>query len=446
MSINNSANAQAAGQIPADAIDPHVIADLQGGGISLSETLGIGLKSLAASKLRTLLTALGIIIGVAAVVALMAIGRGSTATITATITANGANLLTVRSGASSSGGVRGGVGSSQTLTSDDAEALSDTANVPDASLVSPEYDGNAQLVAGSQNSSARITGATATYMAVHNVSLAEGDFITDDDVSSVSNVVVLGANIATTLFPDGDAVGQSIRIDGKSFKVVGTLASKGGSGFGSTDDGVIVPLSTAQRRLFGGRAVSGGATLLSSIAIQAKDSESVDAALSEIQQTLRDQHELPASGDSDDFSVINQQDQLESVTSTTQTLTLFLGAIAAISLVVGGIGIMNIMLVSVRERTREIGLRKAVGAREADILWQFLLEALVISLAGALLGLALGTLIAWAVDLSGLITTTLSVDAAALAVGFAVTIGLFFGIAPARNAARLDPIEALRYE
>ena len=447
MSINNEVIEPAgAGAGPAEAIDPQVIAELQGGGISLSETLGIGLKSLAASKLRTLLTALGIIIGVAAVVALMAIGRGSTASITATITANGANLLTVRSGASSSGGVRGGVGSSQTLTSDDAEALSDTANLPDASLVSPEYEGNAQLVAGSQNSSARITGATATYMAVHNVSLSEGDFITDDDISSVSNVVVLGANIATTLFPDGDAVGQSIRIDGKSFKVVGTLASKGGSGFGSTDDGVIVPLSTAQRRLFGGRAVSGGATLLSSIAIQAKNSASVDAALAEIQQTLRDQHGLPASGDFDDFSVINQQDQLDSLSSTTQTLTLFLGAIAAISLVVGGIGIMNIMLVSVRERTREIGLRKAVGAREADILWQFLLEALVISLAGALLGLALGTLIAWAVDLSGLITTTLSVDAAALAVGFAVTIGLFFGIAPARNAARLDPIEALRYE
>lgn len=173
---------------------------------------------------------------------------------------------------------------------------------------------------------------------------------------------------------------------------------------------------------------SAAARPCSSIAIQAKDSASVDAALAEIQQTLRDQHGLPASGDSDDFSVINQQDQLDSLSSTTQTLTLFLGAIAAISLVVGGIGIMNIMLVSVRERTREIGLRKAVGAREADILWQFLLEALVISLAGALLGLALGTLIAWAVDLSGLITTTLSADAAALAVGFAVTIGLFFGI------------------
>jgi putative ABC transport system permease protein len=429
----------------ADVVDPQIVA-LQSGGISLTETLEIALKSLTANKLRTLLTALGIIIGVAAVVALMAIGRGSQASITANITANGANLLTVRSGASSSGGVRGDVGSSQTLTTKDAEALADAQNVPDANLVSPEYNGNGQLVAGSQNTNARITGAEPAYLTVHNVSVSEGAFISETDLNSMANVAVLGANVATTLFPDGDALGQSFRINGQRFKVVGVLASKGGSGFGSTDDGVIVPLSTAQRRLFGGRAISGGATLVSSIAVQAKDANSVTAALSEIQQTLRDRHNLPANGDSDDFSVINQQDILNSVAQTTQTLTLFLAAIAAISLIVGGIGIMNIMLVSVRERTREIGLRKAIGAREGDILTQFLLEALIISLVGALIGLTLGVLIALGVDLSGLITTAPSVDAAALAVGFAMAIGLFFGIAPARSAARLDPIDALRYE
>ncbi|MBK9714057.1 MAG: ABC transporter permease [Kouleothrix sp.] len=437
--------AGADGAIPADELDPQIAA-LQAGGISLMETFEIALKSLTANKLRTLLTALGIIIGVAAVVALMAIGQGSQASITATITSNGANLLTVRSGASSSGGVRGQVGSSQTLTTEDAKALADPQNVPDATLVSPEYNGFGQLVAGSQNTNAQVTGAQPAYLVVHNVSLAEGEFITESDVNSMSNLVVLGANVATSLFPDGDALGQSLRISGQSFKVAGVLASKGGSGFGSSDDGVIVPLSTAQRRLFGGRALQGGAALVSSIAVQAKDADSVTAALSEIQQTLRDRHELPASGDNDDFSVINQQDILNSVVQTTQTLTLFLGAIAAISLVVGGIGIMNIMLVSVRERTREIGLRKAIGARESDILTQFMLEALTISLLGALIGLALGIAIALAVNLTGLIKAAPSLGAAALAVGFAMAIGLFFGIAPARSAAQLDPIDALRYE
>jgi putative ABC transport system permease protein len=439
------AQAATAQAIPIDAADPR-IAELQAGGISLAETLDIALRSLAANKLRTLLTALGVIIGVAAVVALMAIGRGSQESITSAITANGANLLTVRPGASNAGGVGGQVGSSQTLTTDDAKALADPQNVPDASLISPEYNSFGQLVAGSQNTNARITGAQPDYLGMHNLTLAEGDFITDDQVSSNANVAVLGANVAATLFPDGDALGQSLRVNRQSFKVVGVLASQGGGGFGSQDDGVIVPLSTAQRRLFGGRAISGGATLVSNIVVQAKDQDSVSKALDEITQTLRDRHNLPSNGSADDFSVINQQDILDSVIQTTQTLTLFLGAIAAISLIVGGIGIMNIMLVSVRERTREIGLRKAIGAREGDILTQFLIEALIISLLGALIGLALGILIALTVNLSGQIKAAPSFSAAALAVGFALAVGLFFGIAPARSAARLDPIDALRYD
>jgi putative ABC transport system permease protein len=429
----------------ADELAPQ-IEELSNGGISIIETLNIALKSLTANKLRTLLTALGIIIGVAAVVALMAIGTGSQATITATITANGANLLTIRSGASNAGGVRGQIGSGQTLTTADAEALANPVNAPNIKLVSPEYQGNGQLVAGSQNTNAMIIGAAPTYLEVHNHSIAEGDFITETDLNSRASIAVLGANVANTLFPNGDALGQTFRINGQRFTVAGILASKGGSGFGSIDDAVIVPLSTAQRKLFGGRAISGGSLLLSSIAVQAVDSESVDSAVNDINLTLRESHNLPSSGEADDFSVINQQDILDSVAQTTQTLTLFLGAIAAISLLVGGIGIMNIMLVSVRERTREIGLRKALGARESDILMQFMLEALIISLAGALIGLAIGVGIALLVNASGLMTTQLSVSSAVMATGFAMLVGLFFGIAPARSAARLNPIEALRYD
>jgi putative ABC transport system permease protein len=438
--------APGAGAAEAAPDDPKAQIDaMLRGGIRWPETLRFALATLRGNPLRTLLTALGVLIGVAAVVALLAIGRGSQASITSRITANGANLVTVRSGASSSGGVRGAVGGSATLTLDDAEALADPARAPSVAAVSPEYGSFAQLVAGVNNTSAQVTGATPAYVTVHSTTLAEGVFITDEQQHGAAKVVVLGANVAETLFPDGGALDATVRIQGQSFRVVGVLESTGGTGFGSADDGVFVPLATAQRVLFGARAV-GGSWTVSNIVVQATSADTVDAAVAEVEAVMREEHDLAADGSADDFSAINQQDMLETVTQTTQLLTMFLAAIAAISLLVGGIGIMNIMLVSVRERTREIGLRKALGAKEGDIMLQFLFEALALSGAGGLAGLLLGSAIALGVSLSGVMTAALSWDVALMAFGFALAVGLFFGIAPARSAARLDPIVALRYE
>lgn len=417
------------------------------GGIQLGDTIRLAFTSLLANKLRTLLTSLGVIIGVMAVVALLAIGRGSQDTITSAITANGSNLLTVRPGASTSGGFRGEVGSGQNLTMADAEALADPANVPAAAGVSPESGGSAQLVAGSQNLTARITGATPFYLTAHNLTLSDGEFISDGNVSSANSVAVLGANVAATLFPDGAPVGWTLKIRSQSFRVIGVLTGKGGSGFGSLDDAVIIPITTSQKKLFGTRSVgSGGSFQVSTIVVQAVDQNSVDQALEQIAQTLRARHNLPVSGGDDDFSIINQQDILDTAVQTTRVLTLFLGAIAAISLLVGGIGIMNIMLVSVSERTREIGLRKALGARDGDILLQFMIEALTMTTAGGLLGLSLGAIIALLVNQTGLVRTSVSLSSVVLAIGFSMLVGLFFGIEPARRAARLDPIDALRHD
>ena len=413
-------------------------ATLEDGHISITETLGIALEALLASKLRSMLTALGVIIGVAAVVALLAIGRGSQDQIAERITANGANLLTVRSQGQAGGG-------SATLTLADALLLSDPTIVPAARAVSAEAQSVALLAVSSLSQRTIVEGVQPTYAELHSSKVASGAFITADQANS--DVLVLGSRIATTLFPSGDPVGQKVRVSSQSFTVIGVMAAKGSGAVGFDDDAAYVPLAVAQRKLFISRvAGSGNKAAVSSVVLQARSADQLDALQAQIQQALRTSHNLPLYGGSDDFTIDNQQDLIATLTETSRTMTIYLSAIAAISLIVGGIGIMNIMLVSVRERTREIGLRKAIGARERDILFQFLFEALALSASGGLIGLLIGVAIAVGANVTGQARAAVSLDSVLLAVGFAVAVGLFFGIAPARRAAQLDPIEALRYE
>jgi macrolide transport system ATP-binding/permease protein len=412
---------------------------------NLAQSTRMALRSVTANKTRSALTMLGIIIGVAAVIAMLSIGRGAQAAISSQIESIGTNLLFVRPGAAQQGGVRQEAGSAQTLTYEDSQSLVD---LPDVTAVAPEVDSFGQLVYQSQNSRTRVVGVTPEYLDVRNYTLAQGDFLSAANVTADSMVVVLGDTTTTNLFGDSTlAVGQNIRINGQSFRVIGVLASKGTTGFGSQDDVALVPLTTAQMRLFGANRVQGGQRSISSINIQIPSQSVSDQAVAEISQVLRDRHHVTFQ---DDFTVSSQQDILNTANQVTGVLTLFLGGVAAISLLVGGIGIMNIMLVSVTERTREIGLRKAVGARKRDILSQFLTEAAFLSLVGGIVGIALG----WGMShLMGrvqlgnsTITPVVGADAVLLATLFSAAVGVFFGWYPAWRAAGLNPIDALRYE
>ena len=304
----------------------------------------------------------------------------------------------------------------------------------------------ASLVAPAADSSATVTGVAPAYQEVNNLTLSAGRFFGDEQVSGASPVIVLGATLATDLFGSGQAVGQNLRVDSQALRVIGVLNAEGGGGFGSVDDQAFVPITVAQQRLFGARTPDGNDYLVSSIGISVIDSADINSVQARVETLLRERHELLADGSEDDFSVLNQASFLTTLTTITSLFTLFLGAVAAISLLVGGIGIMNIMLVSVTERTREIGLRKAVGARGQDILLQFVVEALALSLAGGVVGLALGAVIPVVVTLLGVLEAPVTLSSALIAVGFSLAVGLFFGIYPARRAARLDPIEALRHE
>ena len=395
------------------------------------------LASLGANKLRAGLTLLGIVIGVAAFITLMAIGRGSQQSITERIESLGSNLLFVSPPFS--------FDDSSGLTLEDSAALVDPVFTPTVVDVSPEINTFAQIVYGRTNTSAQVVGVGPSYESVRLTPVASGQFIAQHHLDSRSTVAVLGSELAQELFGFRDPVGQRIRMNGRQFTVIGVLESRGGTGIGQ-DFQALVPITTAYYRLSAQRTTQGGITV-QSITVQVVDEGSMDAATRQIDTVLRLRHRI--TGESD-FNIINQQDLIETVEETTETFVIFLGAIAGISLLVGGIGIMNIMLVSVTERTREIGIRKAVGAKRRDIMLQFVAEATILSIGGGGVGVLLGLVLSTVLDGVTLgnqaFETVNSGDIPVLAMIVSAGIGLFFGIYPAVRAARLHPIEALRYE
>ncbi len=408
----------------------------------IEQSVRIALRSLGANKLRSGLTMLGIIIGVMAVITMLSIGRGMQNTVTEQINSIGTNLLFIRPANIQQGGVRQSE-TAATLTLDDAEALS---TLPNVVAVAPTIEGMGQFAYLGNNTVGRIIGVTPEYIDAMNITLAGGEFIAPSHVTARSSVIVLGAGIATALFDTSDPIGQTIRVNAQNFRVIGVLEPRGGTGFLNQDMQAFVPITTAGTRLIGGQRFRGG-NVVSTINVKITDTSVQDLVVQDISAVLRERHRIIFQ---DDFTITSQQDILNTLNQITDAFTIFLGGIAAISLIVGGIGIMNIMLVSVTERTREIGLRKAVGARKRDILIQFLTEAIVLSLVGGIIGIFFGAAVSQVI--SGInvgntrLYTAIELDTILLAVLFSAAVGLFFGIYPANRAAGLHPIEALRYE
>lgn len=396
-------------------------------------------EALTLNKLRTALATLGIIIGIGSVIALVSLGQAGQQSVQSQIQSLGSNLLTVIPGSQSSNGIRTAVGSTTTLTYEDAKAISTSSQINTIKNVSPELSRRAQVATGNNNSNTQIMGATAAYQEVRNVVMDSGSFISDNDNINNNRVAVLGPQVVSDLFGAGaNPVGQSIRINKTAFRIIGVTQSKGGSGFQNQDDIVFVPLITAQKQLF-------GVDYVSDISLEAKSADVMTDAQNQVGYLLLMRHKLsdPAKAD---FSILSQADILGAVSQVTGTFTALLSGIAAISLLVGGIGIMNIMLVTVTERTREIGLRKALGAKKQTIITQFLVEAILLTFAGGVLGMVLGVIISYIVVHLINLPFVLAWSSVVLAMVVSGAIGILFGWYPARKAASLSPIEALRYE
>lgn len=391
--------------------------------------------SLSANKARSFLTILGIVIGIASVIAMISIGNGAKASIQSSIEGLGSNLLTIMPGIVQPGRgiVSSGRGSAQTLKNEDIEVIK---NIEGVSLISPEVSRRFQVIAGTgNNTNTTIMGATPDYFTVHNLVLGDGSFISEANQRGIGKQAVLGATVATDLFLEENPIGKSIRINKVNFTVIGVLSLKGGAGFSGPDDMIFVPLSTMQK-------VLSGVDYLTTMSISVSDKNMMSKVKEGATNALLDKHNIEEA----DFSIISQEDILGTLNTVINTFTIFLAAIASISLLVGGIGIMNMMLTTVTERTREIGLRKAIGAKRKDISIQFLVEAVVLTFVGGVIGVILGWLIAFSITFLGIINTEVSLGSVILAFGVSAGIGIVFGYYPARKASKLNPIDALRYE
>lgn len=406
--------------------------------MNLSELILEALRALNTNKLRTALATLGIIIGIGSVIALISLGQASQASVQNQIQSLGSNLLTISPSFAQAGGVRS-ASSVTSLTLDDAKAIMSSPQVTTVAAVSPELQSRGQVTAGRNNTNTTIIGATAAYPAVHKLTTSQGTFISDADNNSLARVAVLGPQTVTDLFGgSASPIGQEIRINGTAVRVIGVTATKGGSGFFNQDDRVYVPLSTAQKILFGASSVT-------SISVEAKNSDVMTTAQDQMGYLLLARHKLTDPTKAD-FLIQSQADILNTASSITGTFTALLSGIAAISLIVGGIGIMNIMLVTVTERTREIGLRKALGAKKKTVVAQFLVETIILTFAGGIIGMLIGISASFAISSLIGLPFTISLQAIGLAIGVSGAIGILFGWYPAQKAANLQPIEALRYE